>query len=107
MTRSSPEFGAGTRSGATSASAISMVLVMRLIVAVRAFTGAGSRGLTIKPAGSVSVIGRKQPPLLGMAGLVTARTAKQAAARLPEGTQLIGPFTCGLDPVRAKWMVPS
>jgi len=38
--------------------------------------------------------------------LTDGLTAKQAAARLPEGTQLIGPFTCGLDPVKSQCIVP-
>ena len=45
------------------------------IVAVRALTGAGSRGLTRLPSGRVRVMGRKQPPLPGIEGSVTARTA--------------------------------
>ena len=101
------KFGADTAQGiavnrAAPASADSMAPQMRLIVAVRALTGAGERGLTRLPAGSSSEIGRKQPPLLGIDGSVTARTAKQAAARLPDGTQLTGPRTCGLVPVRSK-----
>ena len=58
---------------------------MRLMVAVRELTGAGSLGLTIEPSGSFSVIGRKQPPLVVMLGSVMARRAKQLAARLPGG----------------------
>ena len=106
ITRSSPAEGAGTRSGSTVASAESMQPVIRLIVAERAFTGAGERGLTRLPSGKVRLIGRKQPPLFGIDGSVTALTAKQAAARLPDGTQFTGPRACGLVPVRSKWMSP-
>src|SRR5918993_275530 len=106
ITRSSPAEGTGTRSGSTVASAESMQPVIRLIVAERAFTGAGERGLTRLPSGKVRLIGRKQPPLFGIDGSVTALTAKQAAARLPDGTQLTGPRACGLVPVRSKWMSP-
>ena len=53
ITRSSPAEGAGTRSGSTVASAESMQPVIRLIVAERAFTGAGERGLTRLPSGKV------------------------------------------------------
>ena len=76
--------------------------VMRLMVEVRALTAAGSCGLTIVPLGRRSVIGRKQPPLVGMVGSVSARTAKHAAASEPDGTQLSGPFTCGLVPVEVE-----
>ena len=66
--------------------------MMRLIVAVRHPVGAGSIGFTRLASGSVSAIGRKQPPLLGMRafGSVTARSAKQAAANGPDGMQLNG-----------------
>ena len=80
---------------------------MRLMVAVRELTGAGSLGLTIEPSGSFSVIGRKQPPLVVMLGSVMARRAKQLAARLPEGTTLKGPRTCGEEPAKSTVMAPS
>ena len=67
--------------------------VIRLIVEVRAFTGAGSRGLTRLPSGRCNEIGRKQPALVGIAGSVSARIAKHAAASEPDGTQFIGPRT--------------
>jgi len=79
---------------------------MRLIVEVRALTGAGSSGLTMVPLGRRSFTGRKHPPLVGMRGSVRARTAKHAAAREPDGTQLSGPRTCGLVPSKSKVMVP-
>ena len=44
------------------------------------------------PLGRRSLIGRKQPPLVGMVGSVSARTAKHAAASEPDGTQLSGPL---------------
>src|SRR3712207_7172637 len=45
------------------------------------------RSLTRLPSGRCSEIGRKQPALVGIAGSVSARIAKQAAASEPEGTQ--------------------
>src|SRR4029450_13381091 len=68
MTKSSPADAAGTRSGRIWASAPIMQPVMRLMVEVRALTAAGSCGLTIVPLGRRNVIGRKQPPLVGMVG---------------------------------------
>ena len=59
------------------------------------------------PRGSTSRIGRKQPPLVGMVGSVSTRIAKQAAASEPDGTQLNGPRTCALDPVRSQIISPS
>lgn len=53
-----------------------MQLAMRLMVAVRELTGADSSGLTNVPSGSRRVTGRKQPPLVGMDGSVSERTAK-------------------------------
>ena len=38
------------------------------------------------------MIGRKQPPLVGIVGSVRARTAQHAAASDPDGTQLSGPL---------------
>src|SRR6185437_15855217 len=87
----SPAEGAGTRSGSASAKAAMMHPAMRLIVEVRALTGAGSSGLTRLPFGRCMEIERKQPALVGIAGSVRARMAKQAAAREPDGTQFIGP----------------
>ncbi len=75
---------------------------MRLMVAVRALTGAGSAGLTSDPSGRCRLTGRKQPPLVGMRGSVTARTAKYSAAWEPEGTQLNGPLTWGSVPVKSQ-----
>ena len=89
----SPAEGAGTRSGNTSANAEMIEPAMRLMVEVRAFTGAGSRGLTRLPSGKCNEIGRKQPALVGIAGSVSARIAKHAAASEPDGTQFIGPRT--------------
>ena len=106
MTSSSPADAAGTRSGRIWASAPIMQPVMRLMVEVRALTAAGSCGLTIVPLGRRSLIGRKQPPLVGMVGSVRARTAKHAAASEPDGTQLSGPFTCGLVPSKSNSMSP-
>ncbi len=70
MTRSSPADAAGTRSGRIWASAPIMQPVMRLMVEVRALTAAGSCGLTIVPLGRRNLMGRKQPPLVGMVGSV-------------------------------------
>ena len=67
--------------------------VIRLIVDVLAFTGAGSFGLTIEPLGRIKFNGRKQPPFVGMSDPVKTRSAKQAAERDPDGTQLNGPLT--------------
>ena len=78
--------------------------VMRLMVDVRALTGAGSTGLTRLPSGRCNEIGRKQPALVGIAGSVRARMAKQAAAKDPDGTQFIGPRTCGDVPVKSIWI---
>src|SRR6185437_4186116 len=89
----SPAEGAGTRSGITSARAEMIDPVIRLIVEVRAFTGAGSVGLTRLPSGRCSDIGRKHPALVGIAGSVSARIAKHAAANEPDGTQFNGPRT--------------
>src|SRR5690242_18474840 len=80
----SPDESAGTFAGMTGRNAPRMHPAMRLIVAVRAFTAAGDFGLTIDPSGRFSEIGRKQPALVGMLGSVTARIAKQAAARAPD-----------------------
>src|SRR5207344_380102 len=63
----SPAEGAGTRSGKTSAKAEMIDPVIRLIVEVRALTGAGSRGLTRLPSGKCNEIGRKHPALVGIA----------------------------------------
>src|SRR5215468_1360248 len=105
MTRSSPAEAAGTFVGSTGAKAPIMQVVIRLMVEVRAFTGAGSSGLTIDPLGSRRVSGRKHPPFVGMRGSVSARTAKQAAASEPEGTQLRGPRTCALVPSKSNVIV--
>ena len=80
---------------------------MRLIVEVRALTGAGSRGLTMRALRQVEADRRKQPALVGIVGSVSARTAQQAAASEPDGTQFIGPRTCGLVPVKSKWIASS
>ena len=74
--RSSPAASAGTRSGSASLKAPRMQPVMRLIVAVREPTGAGSHGFTSVPSGRWSDTGRKQPALVGIVGSVRARTAK-------------------------------
>ena len=81
------------RSGRTAARAEMIEPVIRLIVEVRAFTGAGSRGLTRLPSGKCNEIGRKHPAFVGIAGSVSARIAKHAAASDPDGTQFIGPRT--------------
>ena len=52
-----------------------ITLAIRFSVAVREFTGAGSNGLTRLPSGRLRDTGRKQPPLVGMDGSVSARTA--------------------------------
>src|ERR1700721_4197622 len=80
---------------------------MRLIVEVRALTGAGACGLTIVPGGKLRLIGRKQPPLVGISGSVSARTAQHAAASEPDGTQFICPLTCGLVPAKSNSIAPS
>src|SRR3954469_2859706 len=100
-TSNSPAEAAGALSDMTCASAPTMTPAMRLIVEVRALTGAGSSGLTRLPGGRCSEIGRKQPPLVGIFGSVRARTAQHAAASDPDGTQLNGPRTCGLVPVKS------
>src|SRR4029077_15980885 len=107
MTRSAPAEAAGTLLGSTGAKAPIIQVVIRLMVEVRAFTGAGSSGLTIEPLGKRNATGRKHPPLVGMRGSVSARTAKHAAASEPEGTQLSGPRTCALVPSKSKVIVPS
>src|SRR5258706_409532 len=84
------------------ARAPSLPPAMRLIVDVRALTGAGASGLTIVPGGSFRLIGRKQPPLVGMSGSVSARTAQHAAASEPDGTQFIGPLTWALVPAKSN-----
>ncbi len=70
-----PADAAGTRSGAASANALTSAPQIRLMVAVRALTAAGARGLTSEPSGRCSVTGRKQPALVGMVASVSARTA--------------------------------
>ena len=49
---------------------------MRLMVEVREFTGAGSRGFTMLPSGRRSAMGLKHPPLMGIAESAMASTAK-------------------------------
>src|SRR4029077_8405273 len=87
-------------------SAPTMQPAMRLIVEVRALTGAGAAGLTIVPGGRFRLIGRKHPPLVGISGSVSARTAQQAAASDPDGTQFIGPLTWGLVPAKSNSIAP-
>ena len=65
-TSNSPAEAAGAFPGRTGASAPTITPAMRLIVEVRALTGAGSSGLTRLPGGRRSEIGRKQPPLVGI-----------------------------------------
>src|SRR5581483_12342765 len=98
---------AGTRSGTTCARAPSRQLAISLMVTARQPTGAGARGLTTLPSGSTSETGRKQPPLVGIDASVSARTAKYAAACAPDGTQLNGPLTCALVPLKSNSIAPS
>ena len=99
-----PADGAGTLPGKTSASAAR-------IGAGDALDGGGARihrrrlaRVDQLPFGRCMVIGRKHPALVGIFGSVIARTAKQAAASEPEGTQFNGPRTCGLVPVKSSGM---
>src|SRR3954467_3076509 len=77
------------------------------MVALRAFTGAGSIGLTTLPNGRSRLIGLKQPAFVGMFGSVTARMAKKAGAREPDGTALNGPVTWDEEPVKSQWNLSS
>ena len=61
--------------------------VMRLMVAVRALTGAGSAGLTMLPLGSSSVIGRKQPAVDPDAGRGSGRDVQIGASPLDHHLQ--------------------
>src|SRR3984957_20535208 len=79
---------------------------MRLIVEGRALTGAGASGLTMVPCGSLSRIGREEPPLVGISGSVSARTAQHASASDPDGTQFIGPLTWALVPAKSNSIAP-
>jgi hypothetical protein len=59
MPVSPPDSQAGTRSGATCASAPNRALAMRKPVKPRAATAAGGYGLMTEPAGTRTLIGRK------------------------------------------------
>ena len=76
--------------------------VMRLIVEVRALTGAGSSRVD-DGALRQAQADRPEAAAIGRnVGSVRARTAKHAAASEPDGTQLSGPRTCGLVPVEVE-----
>ena len=63
---------AGARSGKNCPNALVIQPATLFIVEVRAFTGAGSSGLTILLGGSINFMGLKHPPLVGILGSVIA-----------------------------------
>src|SRR3954462_15820918 len=94
-----------TFSGAACEMACITAFQARDVESIRARTGAGWFGFSRQPFGAVTVIGRSEPSLNGMSGLVSAALRQETLAEITEAKgELMLVLTCGAVPAKSTVM---
>src|SRR5262249_3890850 len=96
----SPYCPAGTASGRARASARKIVSI-RVIEMIHTAHGAGGLALNMQSSGTITRSGANAPSTTGLSGEVRHFSATRQAEIVPDRPRLIGPLTCGAEPVRS------
>src|SRR5215210_7309706 len=98
-----PWDAAPTRSGTAYASASRHTSAIRWLTStLPAPTATGGVAATIEPHGAITRNGRNAPPLAGIVGSVTDRSANATHEMVTASTALTLPARCASVPVRSK-----